>query len=527
MTTTEYKWLPHLEDAVPVAGQGKRISTYTLALEGWRRGLSLKFYSLIDEENKLKIRYSLDYEGREHHFELSKGDKVTREAFDICDDKDLTKKYLEKAGVPVPRGEKFLNGRNDEEIIAYANQLGYPIVLKPVSANGGKGVFANIQNEEMLRETLPYVREELNYRDVIIETRIPGEKEYRIIVLEDQVLGAMHRIPANVIGDGVNTIRHLIHLKNDFRKKNPHLTSRLIKIDKEVLDMIENAGYTLDSVVEKGKRLFLREQSNLSNGGDSVDVTNIITPEMERIAIEATKAIPGLMHSGVDMIIDDEHRSGVVIEVNSRPGLGGHLFPIEGIPRDLAKEFIDYYFPETISQERTNLYFNFDSIIEPLTNRSAKLVELPIPPLGKLYGKRYMVSGKVQGVGYRKWIKKQAQSLGLQGFAKNTSDGEVEVVAVSSNSQIFNNFKEICEEGSPNSEVLNIVEEDWNKPVKIGFEVLDHSNVSIDDLKKENERVTKELQRISKEYNKIVNSTSWKLTSPIRFLIDLIKGKSS
>ncbi|WP_096190300.1 acylphosphatase [Evansella halocellulosilytica] len=525
MVNAEYKWLPHLEDAVPVAGQGKRISTYMMALEGWRRGIDLTFYSLIDEENKFKLRYSLSYKGNEHHFELSKGDKVTKEAFDICDDKDLTKKYLEKAGVPVPRGEKFLNDRSDDEIISYANQLGYPIVLKPVSANGGKGVFANILNEEMLRETIPYVRDELNYRDVIIETRIPGEKEYRFIVLEDKVLGAMHRIPANVVGDGVHSIRKLIQQKNEFRKKNPHLTSRLIKIDKEVLNLVENAGYSLDSVLEEGKRLFLREQSNLSNGGDSVDVTDIVTPEMERIAIEATKAIPGLVHSGVDMIIDDEHKSGVVIEVNSRPGLGGHLFPMEGMPRDMTKVFIDYYFPETVDIEKSNLYFNFDLIVESLLSRSVKKVELSTPPLGKLYGKRYIVSGKVQGVGYRKSVKKQAQRLRLQGYAKNLSNGEVEIIVSSTNKHDIEDFKKVCFEGSQNSIVDDVIEEEWTKPVKIGFEILDESTVNIDELKLENERVTKELQRLSKDYNKIVNSTSWKISSPIRYLFDFFKKK--
>src|SRR5690625_7860887 len=93
---TEYRWLPHLENAVPSAGEGKRISTYTVSLEGWRRGLQLKFYSIFEDGNKLKVRYSLGNEDRTHHFQLSMGDKVSEQAFDICDDKDLTKQYLEK-----------------------------------------------------------------------------------------------------------------------------------------------------------------------------------------------------------------------------------------------------------------------------------------------------------------------------------------------------------------------------------------------------------------------------------------------
>src|SRR5690625_2662826 len=101
----EYRWLPHLEGAVPSAGQGKRISTYTVSLEGWRRGLELKFYSVLEDGNKLKVRYSLSNGKKTHHFSLSMGDKVSKKAFDICADKELTKRYLRKNNVPVPEGK--------------------------------------------------------------------------------------------------------------------------------------------------------------------------------------------------------------------------------------------------------------------------------------------------------------------------------------------------------------------------------------------------------------------------------------
>ncbi|SES20354.1 acylphosphatase [Salipaludibacillus aurantiacus] len=521
MTDTKYKWLPHLEDAVPKAGQGKRISTYTVALEGWRRGIRLRFYSAFDEENKLKVRYSLKYKDREHHFALSKGDKVTEEAFDICDDKDLTKKYLSKAGVPVPLGKKFSPEATDEEILEYANSLGYPLVLKPVSANGGKGVFANVQDEDVLKGAIPYVRKELEYPEVIVETHVPGEKEFRVIVIEDRVLGAMHRIPANVVGDGKQTIRQLIASKNAFRKKNPHLTSRMIRIDKEVVYMVEQAGYTLDSVLEKDKRIYLRVQSNLSNGGDSVDVTNELSPELEKIARDATKAIPGLAQSGVDIIVNDEDGSGVVIEVNSRPGLGGHLFPMEGTPRDFAKEFIDFYFPETANDERSTLYFDFNSIVEPLKTRSAAMVELPLAPKGKLYGKKYTLTGEVQKVGYRKWVKREALKRGLNGFAKNEADGSVSVVVASPDKNLVEKFKNVCMRGPEKADVHAIIEEEWTKPIRLGFRTMaakkklkskDYGNLSKAEYKK-----------IARKYDQIINSTSWKITAPIRKALDILK----
>src|SRR5699024_4356721 len=126
----KYKWLPHLEDAVPPAGQGKRISTYTVSLEGWRRGLKLNFYSIFEDGNKLKVRYSLNNGDKTHHFQLSMGDKVSQKAFDICDDKELTKQYLRKHNVPVPEGEMFGKEASEEEIVQYGLSIGFPIVVK-------------------------------------------------------------------------------------------------------------------------------------------------------------------------------------------------------------------------------------------------------------------------------------------------------------------------------------------------------------------------------------------------------------
>src|SRR5699024_4826765 len=286
----EYRWLPHLEGAIPVAGQGKRISTYTVALEGCRRGLELKFYSMFEDGNKLKIRYSLANGDKIHHFSLSMGDYVTEEAFEICDDKDMTKQYLSRHNVPVPQGSMFGIDQSDEEIIEYSLSLDFPLVVKPTDGNAGKGVFANIRSEKELREIIPYVRKELGFDNIIVERFVAGE-EFRIYVIEDKVLGAMNRRPANVTGDGVQTIRQLIHEKNDMRKLNPHLTSRLIKIEREIEVLLEEKEYDLNSIPKYGEVVYLREKSNLSTGGEAVDVTDALTDELKEIAINAGKAI--------------------------------------------------------------------------------------------------------------------------------------------------------------------------------------------------------------------------------------------
>lgn len=522
MEGSEQKWLPHLEEAVPTAGYGKKLSAYTIALEGWRRGLTLKFYTITGEENNLKYRYSLTYEGREHKFESSKGDKITDEAFDICDNKHLTKEYLSRAGVPVPQGKRFEEGITDEEIINYAESLGFPLVLKPINANGGKGVFANIRNIEHFKEALKFVRYELNYHDVIVEEFVDGE-EFRIIVLEDRIIGALNRIPANVVGDGVNNIRKLIQLKNKERRQNPHLRSRQIKIDKEVQKVIQAAGYNLKSVPPKGERVFVRLTSNLSTGGDSVDVTDLLSPRIREIAINANKAIPGLGMCGLDMIVNSDRSSGVVIEVNTRPGYGGHLFPMIGIPRDLPKEIIDYYFPETIKGVKTNAYFDFDTILDPLKSRSVKELEISPAPLGKLFSKKYVVTGKVQKMGYARWVKKMALQRNLHGYLENLDNGDISMVIAGTDKTEVENFINICKQGSEKSLVNKVVESDWDKPVKIGFEIMNGKPDEIQELEKEKERIEQEKQRLDKKYNRLLNSRIWRYSYPIRFVLDGVK----
>lgn len=520
----KYKWLPHLEDAVPPAGQGKRISTYTVSLEGWRRGLQLKFYSIFEDGNKLKVRYSLSDGDKTHHFQLSMGDKVSQQAFDICDDKDLTKQYLGKQNVPVPQGEMFGEEIPEEEIIQYGLSLGFPIVVKPTDGNAGKGVFANIQSEKDFREIVTHVREELGFDNIIIEKYVTGE-EFRIYVIEDKVLGAMNRRPANVMGDGVSNIRQLIHEKNRIRKINPHLTSRLIRVDKEIERILEESGYTLNAIPKKDEVVFLREKSNLSTGGDAVNVTDQLTPEISQIAINAGKAIPGLSHYGVDMIVSDDRKEGVILEVNSRPGLGGHLFPGEGVPQDFAKDIIDYYFPETKGIERSSLYFDFDNILEPIKSRSAKNVELFKPPKGKLFGRKLVISGELDFRSFRREVYNHVRELEMHGYIEETEEKVIEIVIVGVDEQEINNFKNFCYEVVIEGKIDNIEESEWKKPIQIGFATKskDLTKSEINELITEKDKLKRENEYLNKKYQQVIKSRAWKATFPVRFTLQKIK----
>ena len=524
MEEVKYRWLPHLEDAVPPEGQGKRISTYTVSLEGWRRGLQLNFYSIFEDGNKLKVRYSLSNEEKTHHFQLSMGDRVSQQAFDICDDKDLTKQYLNKDNVPVPHGKVFGKEDSEESMIEYGLSIGFPIVVKPTDGNAGKGVFANIQNETDFREIVPHVRDELGFENIIVESYVSGE-EFRIYVIEDEVIGAMNRRPANVTGDGVSSIRQLIHEKNRIRKINPHLTSRLIHVDKEIERILEESGYTLNAIPKEGELVYLREKSNLSTGGDAVNVTDQLTPEICKIAIDAGKAIPGLSHYGVDMIVSDDRKKGVILEVNSRPGIGGHLFPGKGEPIDFAKEIIDYYFPDTKDVVRSNLYFDFDNVIKPIKTRSASNVELIKPPTGKLYGRKLRVTGKFQVRPLRREIYSMARSLNLHGYIKEVENNDLELVVVGPNEEDVSNFKKSCYDLPVDGTINQIEEEIWDKPIKIGFEIKNNklTTAEVNQLLNNQEKLQRENAQITKRYEDVIRSKAWKATFPVRFILQKIK----
>ena len=279
MQSKNRRWLPHLEKEVLSSVHGSNICMYSIALEGWRRGLTLEIYRKKENE----VCYILSSKKRTHHFNRSRGDLVTDEAVTICKNKHLTKEYLSNAGVPIPEGKRFKSDARFEDILNYVRLLGFPVVLKPTSGSMGKGVISNIQEEKSLKEAFLNMYNETNYyNDFIVEKFIPGE-DYRIYVIDDKVVGAIKRIPANVTGDGVNTIEDLISMKNKQRKNNPFMAKSLIKMDQEVLQFISRAGYTPTSVLPKGETLYLRAKCNAAAGGDSIDATDILSPEIKKI----------------------------------------------------------------------------------------------------------------------------------------------------------------------------------------------------------------------------------------------------
>lgn len=233
MDENNTEWLPHLSDEIVSDAHGNLLDAYAVSLEGWRRGLKLRWHVKDSEKfkeittwfvNKPGQLFSLSSKEKTHYFFRTRGDKVTNEAVAIGKDKERTKKKLLEAGVPVPKGSQFSEDTPNETIIEYAAKIGYPVVLKPTDGSFGRGVVSNITSSGELQYSLQYVREDLGYSDVILERYIPG-KEYRLYVVGEKLVGAINRIPPNVVGDGMNNMKALIELKNEERNLNPRLVS--------------------------------------------------------------------------------------------------------------------------------------------------------------------------------------------------------------------------------------------------------------------------------------------------------------
>ncbi|WP_080872505.1 acylphosphatase [Oceanobacillus timonensis] len=484
MKTQQVELLPTLTKEAVEGVTGYQLCGYLIALEGWRRGLELKWYR--DESSLCKLHrmfssthgkfYSLSNGEKLHYFYRSRGDIVANKSVTICLDKEKTKSFLEQSSVPVPAGKTL---ETDEDIIEYANKIGYPVIIKPLKGSMGKGVYTNINNENELAAILKELRASYSYREYIVEKHYDG-REYRVYVVGDKVIGATNRIPANVIGDGINTIEKLIELKNTERKKNPYLATKPIEVDYEVNAMLQRMGYTLDRIPEKDEQVFLREKSNLSTGGDPIEATDELTEEVKQIAVNALKALPSLPHAGLDIIVNPEdNRKGVVLEINGTAEIGFHLFPLVGKAKDVPGAIIDYYFPETKGNDKSYFYFDYPCMLEPLKKYAVDEIKVIQTPSNDMYAKKYTVTGKVNRTGYLSFIKRQALKSDFFGYAKKINKNTVEIYLISKEKEGLDIFKKTVEKGNKKSSVEKIEEQDLiytNEPRKTGFQIITKTN---------------------------------------------------
>lgn len=281
---------------------------------------------------------------RQRRIQAAEIDSTSAIAESIAQDKDLTKKLLAAAGVPVPSGRP---ATSLEDAWAAALEIGLPVVVKPQDGNQGKGVAVNITSREQF---------EVGYRaavaisdEVLVEKFLPGA-DFRMLVVGDRLVAAARREPPLVIGDGVQSVRELVEEVNrDPRRGEGHATSLTrIRLDAIALSRLADQGMDADSIPAKGQRVVLRNNANLSTGGTATDVTDDVHPDLAARAVAAAQMV-GLDICGVDVVCESVHKpledqSGGIVEVNAAPGLRMHLSPSYGKGRNVGEAVISTMF---------------------------------------------------------------------------------------------------------------------------------------------------------------------------------------
>ena len=313
-------------------------STGSIVEEAERRGipwLRLNKYSLCQ----------LGYGANQKRIQATVTSETSSIGVELACDKEDTKHLLEQAEVEVPRGDII---SKEENLKTACDYIGFPLVIKPIDGNHGRGISVDINSYDEALKAFRAAKEVSN--SVIVETYITGQ-DYRLLVINNILVAAALRSPAHVIGDGESTIENLIADKNrDPRRGYGHEKElTIITVNDLTNTIIEDAGYTLQSVLPKDEKLILKDTANLSTGGTAEDVTDIVHPANVAMAERISKIID-LDIAGIDIMTNDiskplSETGGAVLEVNAGPGFRMHLAPTEGLPRNVAAPVVDKLFP--------------------------------------------------------------------------------------------------------------------------------------------------------------------------------------
>ena len=287
----------------------------------------------------------LGYGKNQVRFRATMTERTNSIAVDIACNKEETKRLLQDAAIPVAKGVTISDPAGVKDAVRH---VGFPLVFKPLDGNHGKGATINVQTMEEAEAAFEYAQK--YSRRVIIERFITGY-DFRILVIDHKMVAAALRVPAHVTGNGVNTVQELIDIENqDPRRGYGHenvLTE--IIVDRDTEDLLAKNNYTLESVIPNGEVLYLKSTANLSTGGTSIDVTDLVHPE-NVFTSERISRVIGLDICGIDIMAPNlthpfSENGGVVLEVNAAPGFRMHLAPSEGLPRNVAAPVIDMLYP--------------------------------------------------------------------------------------------------------------------------------------------------------------------------------------
>ncbi len=471
--------IKHIDNSLPESAYNF-LNGYAIALEGWRRGLNLTMKISYEWSAKARnLRFTLsDGKGTSYDFNSAAPSKMTREARQICQKKEATKKVFEEKGVPQAEGTFFDPDTPYSEMIAYAEKIGYPVVVKPNDSFGGKGITTNIQNEQKLIEALDEVKKYLKETTkIIIEKSYTGH-DFRIYVIENEVIASAQRVPANVTGDGIHTIKELIDQKNKIRvnSKGPSNRKKIL-VDEELKTTLVEKNLTLDTVLPEGELLFLKKKANVSSGGESIDVTDELDEKYKKIAIQAVQAIEGLHMGAVDLLIDEEKGTAIVLEINTKPGLDIQMYPTFGKAADIPTKIIDYLFPETVNYNKVSsrrMYFDFESILEMTYKRSIfKSVEVPKIPSNIVLKKFVIRLPKDKQDSFMSNVQRTAHRYRISGSIRKLSDRLILVMG--GNKKKMESMLEFIHESLAKYKDTSITEMVRTLPVRQGFDVIDET----------------------------------------------------
>ncbi len=313
-------------------------STLSIVEEAGRRGipnLRLNDYSLVQ----------LGHAVNQKRIMATVTSQTSGIGVDLACDKEDTKLLLDHAEVPVPKGSIITTESELEEELEY---ISFPIVIKPVDGNHGRGATTKIKSKE---DALTAFKEAKKFSDrIIIERSITGF-DFRLLVINHRLVAAARRTPAHVVGDGKSTVKELINKVNEDPRRGYGHENMLteITVDKMTRHILKTRGLTLKSVLSKGEEFYLKTTANLSTGGTATDVTDSVHPYNVFMAGRISKII-GLDICGIDIMAPDlqtpvSENGGAVLEVNAAPGFRMHLDPTDGLPRNVAGPVIDMLYP--------------------------------------------------------------------------------------------------------------------------------------------------------------------------------------
>nr|WP_295970744.1 bifunctional glutamate--cysteine ligase GshA/glutathione synthetase GshB [uncultured Bacillus sp.] len=318
------------------------LSTQLLMKAAIKRGI--EFNILDRDENFIMLK-------QEDHIEYVK--QATKTSLDsyitalIMENKLVTKYVLQQQGIRVPKGRSYRDAMT--ALADYETYQNIPIVIKPKSTNFGIGItiFTDVFTKEDYDQAVKMAFE--HDKTILLEEFVSG-KEYRFLVIGDEVVGILHRVPANVTGNGIHTIAQLAEDKNKdpLRGKGYKTPLEKISLGNAEKLFLKNQGKTIYDVPEIGELVYLRENSNISTGGDSIDYTDVIPESYKQIAVRAAKAA-GAVFCGVDMMIenieDDASETNYgIIEINFNPAIHIHCYPYKGKNRHADERILDLLF---------------------------------------------------------------------------------------------------------------------------------------------------------------------------------------